>query len=50
MVTQPLRYMRPHHHPGPEAVTEMAVQYIKNSPAAKAARERAQLQGKTAVR
>lgn len=50
MVTQPARYMRPHHHPGPEAVTTMAVEYIKKSPAAKAARERAQLEGKAAVR
>jgi predicted metal-dependent hydrolase len=50
MVTQPARYMRPSHHPGPEAVTTMAVEYIKKSPAAKAARERAQLEGKAAVR
>jgi hypothetical protein len=42
--------MRPSHHPGPEAVTAMAVEYIKKSPVAKAARERAQLEGKVAVR
>ncbi len=49
MVTQPARYLRPHHHPGPEAVTQMAVEYIENSPAAKAARERAQSQPKAVV-
>jgi predicted metal-dependent hydrolase len=37
----PLRYMRPSHHPGTEANTQMAIDYLAHSPAVKAARERA---------
>ncbi|OBJ47860.1 metal-dependent hydrolase [Mycobacterium sp. 1423905.2] len=44
MVTMPARYLRPGHHPGPEASTEMAVDYLEHSPVAKAARERARSQ------
>jgi predicted metal-dependent hydrolase len=49
LVTTPVRYMRPGHHPGPEAVTEMAIEYLEYSPAAKAARQRALSQGKAQV-
>jgi hypothetical protein len=41
MVTVPIRYLRPSHHPGTEASTQMAMDYLKRSPAAQAARERA---------
>jgi uncharacterized protein len=41
MVTMPLRYLRPGHHPSREADTQMAVDYLEYSPAARAARERA---------
>ena len=32
LVTVPLRYMRPGHHPGPEANTQMAIDYLESSP------------------
>jgi uncharacterized protein len=41
LVTVPLRYMRPSHHPSTEANTQMAIEYLEHSPAARAARERA---------
>ncbi|MBV9513191.1 MAG: metal-dependent hydrolase [Mycobacteriaceae bacterium] len=41
VVTLPMRFMRPGHHPNAEASTEMAVDYLERSPAARAARERA---------
>ena len=41
LVTAPLRYLRPNHHPSHEADTQMAIDYLEYSPAAKAARERA---------
>ncbi|HEX3288419.1 MAG TPA: metal-dependent hydrolase [Mycobacterium sp.] len=41
LVTVPLRYMRRGHHPGPEANTQMAIDYLAHSPAVQAARERA---------
>jgi predicted metal-dependent hydrolase len=44
IVTTPMRYMRPSHHPSTEASTEMAVDYLNYSPVAKAARERARCQ------
>jgi predicted metal-dependent hydrolase len=42
VVVVPLRYMRRGHHPGPEADTQKAVDYLAYSPAARDARERAQ--------
>ena len=42
VVTVPLRYMRPGHHPGPEANTQMAIDYLESSPTAREARERAE--------
>ena len=47
IVTVPIRYMRPGHHPSTEANTQMAVDYLEYSPAARAARERAESQSKT---
>jgi predicted metal-dependent hydrolase len=44
IVTTPVRYMRPSHHPSTEASTQMAVDYLNYSPVAKAARERARSQ------
>ncbi|MGV0643107.1 metal-dependent hydrolase [Mycolicibacterium sp. XJ879] len=41
LVAVPLRYMRRGHHPGPEADTQMALDYLAYSPAARDARERA---------
>ena len=41
LVTSPLRYLRPSNHPSREASTQMAVDYLEYSPAARAARERA---------
>jgi predicted metal-dependent hydrolase len=41
LVTMPLRYLKPGHHPSHEASTQMAVDYLEYSPAARAARERA---------
>ena len=40
LVSLPMRYMRPGHHPSQEASTQMAVDYLESSPAARAARER----------
>ena len=37
LVHAPLRYVRPHHHPVNEASTEMALDYLARSPAARAA-------------
>ena len=45
LVTVPIRYMRPGHHPNDEASTQMAIDYLNYSPVAKAARERAQSAG-----
>jgi uncharacterized protein len=41
LVTTPMRYMRPSHHPSHEGSTEMAVEYLEYSPAARNAKERA---------
>jgi predicted metal-dependent hydrolase len=38
LVTTPVRYLRPGHHPNMEASTEMAMEYLAKSPAAQAAR------------
>jgi predicted metal-dependent hydrolase len=38
IVTTPVRYMRPGHHPSKEASTELARQYLAQSPAARQAR------------
>lgn len=37
LVTTPVRYLRPHHHPQTEASTAMAMAYLARSPAARAA-------------
>jgi uncharacterized protein len=42
IVTCTLRYLRPSHHPSTEASTQMAMDYLARSPAARAAREAAQ--------
>jgi hypothetical protein len=42
LVTTPLRYLRRHHHPEGEASTDMAMQYLAQSPAARAAAEAAE--------
>jgi predicted metal-dependent hydrolase len=42
MVTCTLRYLRPSHHPSTEASTQMAMDYLAQSPAARAARQAAQ--------
>jgi uncharacterized protein len=42
VIMVPLRYMRPSHHPGPEANTQAALDYLAYSPAARDARERAE--------
>jgi uncharacterized protein len=42
VVVVPLRYMRRGHHPGPEADTQRALDYLAYSPAARDARERAE--------
>ena len=47
MVTTPVRYLRPSHHPNDEASTQMAVDYLNYSPVAQAARERARSQAKS---
>ncbi|OBB92214.1 metal-dependent hydrolase, partial [Mycobacterium sp. 852002-30065_SCH5024008] len=47
MVTTPVRYMRPSHHPNDEADTQMAIDYLAYSPVAKAAQERARSKGKS---
>jgi predicted metal-dependent hydrolase len=41
LLAAPLRYLRPSHHPNHEGDTQMAIEYLEYSPAAKAARERA---------
>ena len=38
IMTVPLRYLRPSHHPSGEASTQMAMDYLAQSPAARAAR------------
>jgi uncharacterized protein len=43
-VTVPSRYIRPGHHPIAEASTQLAMDYLAQSPAARAARERAEAQ------
>jgi predicted metal-dependent hydrolase len=40
LVATPARYLRPSHHPSTEASTQMAMEYLANSPAARAAREK----------
>ncbi len=42
IVSCTLRYMRPSHHPSAEASTQMAMDYLAQSPAARAARQLAQ--------
>lgn len=42
IVTTPARYLRPGHHPATEASTDMAMAYLADSPAARAARQRAE--------
>jgi hypothetical protein len=39
VVTTPVRYLRPRHHPSQEGSTELARQYLSESPAAQKARE-----------
>lgn len=41
MVRVPFRYLRPGYHPGAEASTQMALDYLEHSPVARAAREAA---------
>jgi len=45
IVTTPLRYLRPSHHPRVEASTEMAMDYLAHSPAAARARDAARGSG-----
>lgn len=40
-VTVPSRYVRPGYHPGAEGSTELAMDYLAQSPAARGAPERA---------
>jgi hypothetical protein len=47
IVTVPIRYLRPSHHPSTEASTQMAMEYLEHSPAARQARERAMAQQNT---
>ncbi|MBV9321007.1 MAG: metal-dependent hydrolase [Mycobacterium sp.] len=47
LVTVPVRYLRPDHHPSHEASTQMAMDYLAYSPAAREARERAKSQWKS---
>jgi uncharacterized protein len=42
LVTVPGRYLRPSHHPSLETSTQMAMDYLEHSPAARAARESAE--------
>jgi uncharacterized protein len=44
LVTVPSRYIRPGHHPSEEASTQLAMDYLEQSPAARAARKRAEAQ------
>ena len=41
VVTTPMRYLRPSHHPASEASTELAMAYLAESPAARRARQAA---------
>jgi hypothetical protein len=41
IVTVPRRFVRPGYHPSAEASTQLAMDYLEKSPAARAARERA---------
>ena len=41
LMASTLRYLRPSHHPSTEASTQMALDYLASSPAARAARENA---------
>jgi hypothetical protein len=41
IVTVTARYLRPSHHPSTEASTQMAMDYLEQSPAARAARQAA---------
>lgn len=50
LVTAPMRYMRPGHHPNDEASTQMAIDYLNYSPVARAARERASSEGKPSAK
>jgi hypothetical protein len=43
-VTVPGRYVRPGYHPSVEVSTQLAMDYLEQSPAARAARERAEAQ------
>ena len=49
VVVVPLRYMRRGHHPGPEADTQKALDYLAYSPAARDARERAEAHGRSSA-
>lgn len=42
LVTVPSRFIRPSYHPSAEASTQLAIDYLEKSPAARAARERAE--------
>jgi predicted metal-dependent hydrolase len=44
IVTVPGRYIQPGHHPSTEASTQLALDYLEQSPAARAARELAEAQ------
>jgi predicted metal-dependent hydrolase len=44
IVTVPSRYIQPGHHPSTEASTQLAMDYLEQSPAARAARKRAEAQ------
>jgi uncharacterized protein len=48
LVVCPLRYLRPGHHPSMEASTQMAVDYLAQSPAAHAARQAAEAHRRSA--
>jgi uncharacterized protein len=41
-VTVPSRFVRPGYHPSAEVSTQLAVEYLEQSPAARAARERSE--------
>jgi predicted metal-dependent hydrolase len=43
-VTVPIRFILPGYHPSAEASTQLAVDYLEQSPAARAARKRAEAQ------
>jgi predicted metal-dependent hydrolase len=50
LVTVPIRYLRPGHHPSHEASTQMAMDYLEYSPAAQEIRERAKAHRKSVER